>query len=117
MRRRPFRARYLILFLITLVAFAGTPGSFRGVLVRAASGRTGWMYVHSRNDMLRLVKLSGARTFYADEIPDEQRRRNPAESLQPGAEVRVTASDDGHSRWYAQEIEILALAPTQEAMK
>jgi hypothetical protein len=75
------------------------------------------MYVHSRNDMLRLVKLRGARTFYSDEIPAEQRRRNPEESLLPGAEVRVTAGEDGHSHWYAQEIEILTLAPTHEAMK
>lgn len=117
MPRGRFGARLLVLFVLSVAAFAGTPGSFRGVLVRGASARPGWMYVHSRNDMLRLVHLSGARVLYSDEIPQGQRRRKPAESLQPGAEVRVTASDDGHSRWYAQEIEILALAPTHQARK
>jgi hypothetical protein len=101
---------FLMLVVVT-AAFSGTPGSFRGFLMEGADTKPGWMYVQSRNDMLRLVKVSGAAVSYSDSIPVELRRANPRESLRPGAEVRVLAEQDRRGAWRAREIEILRLAP------
>ena len=75
------------------------------------------MYVQGRNDMLRLVKLRGADVYYGDDVPATLRRRNAAESLKPGAEVRVLAEEDGHGHWTATEVEILSLAPARRARR
>jgi hypothetical protein len=103
------------LLLLPPAAWPATPGSFRGILVEGADTKPGWMYVQSRNDMLRLVNLSRAEVYYAEEIPMGQRRKNAATSLKAGAEVRVLAEEDGHGRWQATEVEILVLAPTRRA--
>lgn len=115
------RARLSLLLLycvlVPLALPAATPGSFRGILIEGADTKPGWMYVQSRNDMLRLVKLSGAEVYYADEIPENLRHRRPADSLKAGAEVRVLAEEDGHGRWTAREVEILVLAPARRARR
>ncbi len=103
--------------LICAASALGTPGSFRGVLVEGADTKPGWMYVQSRNDMLRLVLLSGAAVSYSDDIPDDQRLTDARQSLRPGAEVRVLAEQDKHGDWRAREVEILGLAPAQKARK
>jgi hypothetical protein len=116
---RPLRFWPLAVLAIGLnvAAFAGTPGSFRGVLRESADAKPGWMYVQSRNDMLRLVRVSGASVVYSEEIPESQRLVHPRDSLRPGAEVRVVAEPDNHGNWRAQEIEILRLAPAPQAQK
>ncbi len=115
------RARLSIVLLfcssLPLITLAATPGSFRGVLIEGADTKPGWMYVQSRNEMLRLVKLSGAEVYYAEEIPENLRQKSAADSLKPGAEVRVLAEDDGHGHWTAREIEILVLAPSRRARR
>jgi hypothetical protein len=102
---------------ISLFCLADTPGSFRGYLLRGINTRPGWIYVQSRNEMLRLVKVAGAWVHYAESVPEAERRGNPAESLQPGAEVRITADEDGHARWYAREVEILRVSSPRKAEK
>ncbi len=114
---RTVPALIALLLLLCAGALAGTPGSFRGILYEGADTKPGWMYVQSRNDMLRLVRVSGARVSYSDDIPASLRRSNPRESLRPGAEVRVLADQDPKGNWRAQEIEILRLAPTARAEK
>ena len=107
-----------VLFVLLLghsIGKAGTPGSFRGVLVQGANTKPGWIYVQSRHDMLRLVRIKGAGVHYSEKIPALLRRRNPAESLQPGVEVRVTAHEDGHGHWHAEQIEILDFGPARSA--
>ena len=94
-------------------ALGGTPGSFRGVLWQGADTQPGWMYVQSRNDMLRLVRVRGAQVSYSEQVPRKLRQARPASSLRPGAEVRVLAEEDGHGHWRAQQIEILRLSPRQ----
>jgi hypothetical protein len=108
----------VVVFLAIVTAcLAGTAGSFRGFLIEGADTKPGWMYVQSRNDMLRLVKLSGATVSYSEDVPASQRHNNPRESLRAGAEVRVVAEQDKHGDWRAQQIEILRLAPTRRAGK
>ena len=117
MRQARQGAFVVLLCLVVLPGFAGTPGSFRGVLMESAPPKPGWMYVQSRNDMLRLVEVSQATVVYGEEIPTAHRRANPRESLRPGAEVRVMAEQDSHGDWRAQEIEILRLAAPRRAGK
>ena len=112
---KSFRRVFLTLVFTAAVAAAGTPGTFRGFLIEGAHTKHGWMYVQSRNDMLRLVRIRGAVVSYDDKVPVNQRLPHPADSLRPGAEVRVTAVDDGRGNWRAREIEILAPPPTREA--
>jgi len=107
----------MVLFVLVLPAFSGTPGSFRGILLEGANTRPGWMYVQSRNDVLRLVRISGAAVSYGDDIPPNLRHEDPRKSLHPGAEVRVLAEQDGHGDWRAKQIEILRLAPMHRANK
>ena len=106
-----------LLLLVAASAVAGTPGSFRGILMEGANTKPGWMYVQSRNDVLRLVQVSGAAVCYSDDIPAELRNADPRQSLLSGAEVRVLAQQDGHGDWRAQEIEILRLATERRARK
>lgn len=105
----------LIGWLLAAICFAGTPGSFRGVLREGANVRPGWMYIESRNEVLRLVMVRGAQVYYAEEVPPQLRSANPAKSLRTGTEVRVLAEEDGRGRWRARQIEILRLAPVREA--
>ena len=104
-----------LLFVVAAVCVAGTAGVFRGFLMEGADTKPGWMYVQSRNDMLRLVNLSGAKISYADGIPSSQRRDNPRDSLLSGAEVRVEAEQDKQGDWRARRVEILRLAPARRA--
>ncbi len=93
---------------------AATPGIFRGTLVRGPA-RPGWIYVQGRNQLIRPVDASRAHVSYQENIPTPRRKRNPAESLVEGVEVRVMAVQDGHGDWRATEIEILKLRPTDDS--
>jgi len=103
------RARIAVVLLLSTVAFAGTPGSFRGVLYEGTDTKPGWWYVVGRNDSLRLVYVGRASVTYAEEVPREDRRPIAAQSLTAGAEVRVTAEQDGKGEWRATEVEILSV--------
>ena len=107
-------ARTLLIVLISTSLWA-TPGSFRGVLREGANVQPGWMYVESANEMLRLVRVRGAQVSYAESVPQQLRRPNPARSLKTGAEVRVLADEDGRGHWRARQIEILRLPAGQQA--
>jgi hypothetical protein len=103
--------RLLLALLLAMPLLAGTPGTFRGILGAVADRKPGWMFVRSVNDKFRVVKVTGATVYYAEEIPISLRKSIPARSLKPGAEVRVTAQQDENSGdWDASEIEILKLA-------
>ncbi len=99
--------------LVALNAFAGTPGSFRGVLYKGTDSKPGWWYVVGKNDSLRLVYVGKATVIYGEEVPESDRKRVPARSLAAGAEVRVTAEQDGKGAWRAVEVEILSTKGTK----
>ena len=106
--------RFGVLLLALLVAFllplsAGISGTFRGVIVHAPAGEPtqGWIYVAGRNGNLRRAEVSHARVLYAGSVPLRLRAKDPFRGLQEGAEVRVTASQDGKGEWQASRVEIL----------
>lgn len=88
-------------------------GTFRGVIVHAPQGeaRQGWIYVQGRNGNLRRAEVSHAQVLYASSVPARLRQTEPARSLKEGAEVRVTASQDGNGEWRASQVEILKVRP------
>jgi hypothetical protein len=67
-----------------------------------------WIYVKAKNDVIRRVEISAAKVAYADDVPREQRKQPVTAALQPGAEIRVTASQDANGEWHASRIEITA---------
>ncbi len=79
------------------------------MLYRGTQTKAGWWYVVGKNDSLRLVYTGQASVVYGEEIPQEDRKAQPKRSLVPGAEVRVTAEQDGKGVWRATEVEILSL--------
>lgn len=112
-RNRLFPAA-AILALLTVSAWAGTPGAFRGIVISPPSGKADpaepeWLYVQGPNHLVRRVAMGSAPVVYGEEIPLRQRHGRP--QLAEGAEVRVTAEEDSEGEWHALRIEIIRLAP------
>lgn len=98
-----------LLLACVLPVSAAISGTFRGFIVRAPAGEAnqGWIYVQGRNGNLRRAEVSHAKVIYASSVPVNLRQQVPARSLKEGAEVRVTASQDGKGEWRASQVEIL----------
>jgi hypothetical protein len=90
----------------------GTPGIFQGTIYQPdnVSLPNGWILVQGRHGVLHKVEVSRARVVFADSIPAFRRRADPAASLVHGAEVQVTAEQDGKGEWRATRIEIMHTA-------
>ena len=99
----------VLLVVACLTGTAAISGTFRGVIVHAPDGETSqrWIYVQGRNGNLRRAEVSHARVLYAGSVPLRLRAKDPAKGLKEGAEVRVTASQDGDGEWRASRVEIL----------
>jgi len=104
-----------LLFALLLPLAAGISGTFRGVIVHAPAGEPtqGWIYVAGRNGNLRRAEVSHAQVLYAGSVPVRLRAKDPFRSLKEGAEVRVTASQDGKGEWQASRVEILKVRESQ----
>jgi hypothetical protein len=98
-----------LLFALLLPLAAEISGTFRGVIVHAPAGEPtqGWIYVAGRNGNVRRAEVSHAQVLYAGSVPVRLRAKDPFRSLKEGAEVRVTASQDGKGEWQASRVEIL----------
>jgi hypothetical protein len=94
---------------ISAAAFAGTPGIFQGRVYQDAKPTPGWIYVQSRNGMMRKVDVSRARVTYSSSVAAADRATDPAQDLAPGAEVRVTAEQDAGGEWRASRVEIIQI--------
>ncbi|HET7750928.1 MAG TPA: hypothetical protein VFK81_16185 [Terriglobales bacterium] len=104
-------ARVLALLVVAgvLPLPAEISGTFRGVIVHAPAGEPaqGWIYVAGRNGNLRRAEVSHAQVLYANSVPVRLRAKDASRGLKEGAEVRVTASQDGKGEWQASRVEIL----------
>lgn len=89
------------------LAWAGTPGSFRGTIIDGPSADKGWIYIQGRNGMARRVEILHAHVAYDEEVPAADRRAKAEEALIVGAEVRITAEQGSDGEWRASEVEIL----------
>jgi hypothetical protein len=98
-----------VLVALLLPLSAEISGTFRGIIVHAPTGEPtqGWIYVAGRNGNLRRAEVSHAQVLYASSVPVHLRAKEPSRGLREGAEVRVTASQDGKGEWRASRVEIL----------
>jgi hypothetical protein len=99
----------LLAILLSTLASADTPGTFRGVVIHGPDITPGWIYLKGANGQVRRVGIGKAQVVYADGFPAAQRHKVPSESIANGAEVRVTAQQDKDGEWLATKIEILSL--------
>src|SRR5690348_9696536 len=91
-----------------LYVFAGTPGTFRGVVVRTPEGdNSGRVYLLGRNGLVRRVDVSRSPISYGDSVGPRDRSKSPRESVVPGSELRVTAEPDEDGEWRAIRVEVL----------
>ena len=106
----------IILLAICLPLMAAISGTFRGFIVRAPEGEAqqGWIYVQGRNGNLRRAEVSRALVLYSSGVPQRLREKDPTRALREGAEVRVTASQDGDGEWRASRVEILKVRPERQ---
>lgn len=109
----------LLVVIAAATAWPGTPGSFRGKVVRPPAGKEhqGWLYVQGRNKMLRRVAVETAVVVYSNDVPGHQREKDPAKGLFEGTEVRVTAEQDDAGEWRALRIEILKVPARASSAK
>ena len=100
----------LLLLFFTSGLFAGPSGTFLGTLVSPSGNHSEarWIYVKGKNGVIRRVEISAAKVGYAENIPAEQQKQPAAAALQPGTEIRVTASQDANGEWRASRVEITA---------
>lgn len=108
------RLAWLVLVcLIALAGWAGTPGTFRGTVHEGANTKPGWIYVEAFNGNLRLVDVRRANVHYEEAVDgDDDVTPQPAPSrrtpmLTTGTDVRVTAEQDKRGYWHASEVEVL----------
>jgi hypothetical protein len=108
------RTKQIGLLLLVLVSglHAGSSGTFRGTLVSAPGNPSElhWIYVKGKNGVIRRVEVSSAKVLYSENVPRDQRKQSPTSVLQPGTEIRVTASQNSKGAWRASRIEILSMA-------
>ncbi len=100
-----------LLMLVFLLPAAAAPGTFRGTVVRLENAS--WLYLKSANGGVRRVDVSAAQVFFSTSVPRKQRTTQPREALREGAELRVTAEQDGAGEWRALQVEILKLASSR----
>ena len=103
----------LLLLLGLSLAVFGADGVFQGRIVDPPANQpvtSGWIYVQGRNHALRRVEVSHAAIVFANDVPDDQRRKCGMECLIPGQEIRVIAEQDSAGEWRAKRVEILKLA-------
>jgi hypothetical protein len=69
-----------------------------------------WIYVQSKNGMLRRVDISNAQVTYEAGVPRERRQDPAARALKPGVKIRVTAEQDANGEWRASQVEITGVS-------
>jgi hypothetical protein len=97
---------------MTSLAFASN-GSFTGQVVNGPNldSDKKWVYVQSPKGPIRRVEISGAKIAYDPSVRKKDRQAKPEDDIHEGAQVRVTASQDGDGEWKASSVEILKTAP------
>jgi hypothetical protein len=115
MKRRGLYSLMAVLLLcsglFTSKVLAGTPGTFRGEVVRPPQGErsVGLLYLLGRDGNVRRVMVARAAVVYAATVPTGDRLQPARRALVPGAEVRVTALVDAKSgEWTASRVEVIA---------
>ena len=109
LKMKRFALTVVLIWTLSLTLLAGTPGTFRGVLVEGptSSRSDGWVFVKGKNGMLRKVEIKRADVRYEENFPEEKRKKAAKLALKPGIEVRVTATQGSDGEWHASQVEIV----------
>lgn len=101
--------KLIVVLWFAISAFAAT-GSFVGQVVNGPNSDAGkkWAYVQGPHGSVRRVDVSGAKIVYGTGVAKKDRT---ADSVPEGAQVRVTAFQDGEGEWKATRVEIVTLTP------
>ncbi len=94
------------------MAFAAT-GSFTGQVVNGPNldANKKWVFIQGPRGPVRRVDIHGARVTYGSTVKKQDKAGKPEDAIHEGAEVRVTASQDGDGEWKASAVEIVTVAP------
>jgi hypothetical protein len=95
--------------LLTTLAFAAS-GSFVGQVVNGPNvdSNKKWIYVQAPRGAVRRVDVSAAKIAYG---PSVEKKDRADDAVREGAQVRVTASQDGEGEWKASRVEVVKAAP------
>ena len=111
---RPLALLLALLFIVPLLS-ANTSGVFRGILVEDPHGSSkGFLYLRSHNGNMRRVETSKATVAFDESVPKEQQMGAAADALKPGADVRITAEQEGDGEWHASRIDIMGTQATNQ---
>jgi hypothetical protein len=101
----------MLLVCLILAATAVADGSFLGQVVKRPTADAGknWVYIQGPHLSMRRVDISGAKIKFSSSIGKKEAKLEDV--LREGAQVRVTASQDGQGEWKASEVEIVKAAP------
>jgi hypothetical protein len=102
----------LVCFVLTAPAFAAS-GSFVGQVVNGPSFDAGkkWVFIQGAHGSVRRVEISAAKIVFGSSVGKQDRDARPEDAVREGAQVRVTASQDGQGEWRASLVEIVKPAP------
>jgi hypothetical protein len=117
MRRIRIGLAATFVFSVLPILLSATAGSFRGVIVRGPDDNPGWIWVKGANGLLRKVGVAKATVVYDTAVPRGDRERQPELSMKSGAEVRVTADQDGDGEWRASRVEILKIKSAEPVIE
>jgi len=116
MWRRSTAVLILFLLLSASVPVWAVDGTFMGRVIDPPPNQPlvhGWIYVQSRNHLLRRVEDSHAAIVFGEAVPASQRHKCDLDCLTAGQEVKVTAEQDGSGEWRAKRVEILKLTTSK----
>jgi hypothetical protein len=103
--------------MVATTSASGLLGVFQGTIVRGpmTKGKARWIYVQSKNGMVRRVNIARATVEYDDDFPASKRLPIADKALRSDVEVRVTAEQDhsknGDGEWQGKEIVIVVPQP------
>ena len=88
-------------------------GTFTGQVVNGPTveDQGTWVYIQARRGGTRKVEISSAKVVFDEGVPKSKRTAKPQDAIREGAQVRVTASQDGAGEWKASRVEVIELAP------
>ncbi len=104
--------KVLCLFVLVASAFAAT-GSFTGQVVNGPNLDTNkkWVFIQGPRGPVRRVDINDAKISFGPAVKKKDKAAKPEDAIREGAEVRVTASQDGQGEWKAASVEIVKVAP------
>jgi len=100
------------MLVIAVSAFAAD-GSFTGQVVNGPNLDTNkkWVFIQGLRGPARRVDINGAKVSFGSEVKKQDKPLKPEDAIREGAQVRVTASQDGDGEWKASSVEIVKVAP------